>query len=121
MSEMPTDEGPITRFAMVLTGTPKSSQASPRPLRRYKDDLAETVRERVKSRPLFGKQDLYLRIIWFQAMRRSGDVDNIIKPISDALSGVVYPDDKWVAKCASERVELRRDFEISAHTVPDEV
>lgn len=35
------------------------------------------------------------------------DVDNIIKPILDALNGVVYVDDMQVQKVISEKVDLK--------------
>lgn len=37
--------------------------------------------------------------------RKSGDVDNRTKVLFDALNGVVYKDDKQVAKYAVERFE----------------
>lgn len=61
--------------------------------------------------------ELYARIVWFHD-RQSGDVDNIVKPILDALEGVVYRNDRSVVKCSSERVELRQDYRLSDAGVP---
>ncbi len=36
------------------------------------------------------------------------DVDNVIKPICDALNKVVYADDKQVYKVVSERIDISR-------------
>jgi hypothetical protein len=64
--------------------------------------------------------DLYARIIWFHD-RQNGDVDNIIKPILDALEGVVYRDDRLIVKCSSERVDLRQTYRLSDAGVPSEL
>ena len=42
----------------------------------------------------------------------SPDVDNIIKPIQDALEGVVYGDDAQVVKAESSKVSIDGSFTI---------
>ena len=34
------------------------------------------------------------------------DVDNVIKPILDAMNGVIYMDDRYVIRVISQRVDL---------------
>jgi len=63
--------------------------------------------------------DLYARIIWFYKGRYEGDVDNIIKPILDAIRGIVYQDDRLVVKCASERFDKTRDITIPQVNISD--
>jgi crossover junction endodeoxyribonuclease RusA len=41
------------------------------------------------------------------------DVDNIIKPIQDALVGLAFPDDSLVTDVISRRRQLRRTFDLS--------
>jgi hypothetical protein len=40
------------------------------------------------------------------------DVDNMIKPIQDALNGIVYVDDKQVARVVSSRSDLNGTFRV---------
>ena len=40
------------------------------------------------------------------------DVDNMIKPIQDALIGIVYVDDKQVARVVSTRSDLNGSFRV---------
>jgi hypothetical protein len=40
------------------------------------------------------------------------DVDNMIKPIQDALIGIVYVDDKQVARVVSGRSDLNGTFRV---------
>ena len=42
----------------------------------------------------------------------AADVDNIIKPIQDALVGVVYPDDSLVGETSSRKSRLDGAFRI---------
>ncbi len=62
---------------------------------------------------------LYVRIVWFHD-GPAGDLDNIIKPILDALIAIAYPDDHLVAKCACEKVDLSGHFTLSTRDIlPD--
>lgn len=40
------------------------------------------------------------------------DVDNMIKPIQDALNGIVYVDDKQVARVVSSRADLNGPYRV---------
>ena len=43
---------------------------------------------------------------------QSGDVDNIIKPIQDALNGIVYIDDEQVVETSSRRRNINSSYKI---------
>lgn len=45
------------------------------------------------------------------------DVDNIIKPIQDALVGLVYDDDLWISDVESHRRPLTGTFEIAKYPI----
>ncbi len=57
--------------------------------------------------------NLYLRVVWFYN-RGYSDVDNILKPILDALQGVVFRNDRLIVKVSSERVDTRRTYELAS-------
>lgn len=90
---------------MVVARKPKSLQAGN--LGDYQSYIS------AQARGFLGRQskldgDLYARVSWIHSYRlRVGsnpDVDNIAKPILDALEGVVFDEDRQVAKCLSQRV-----------------
>lgn len=102
-------------FAMAVAMRPVSHQR-----KGGTGPFVERLRAEATSRftgepPLTG--DHYARIVWFHK-RKHGDVDNIIKPILDALKGVVYADDNLIVKCSSERVDTARDYELSYAGMP---
>jgi Holliday junction resolvase RusA-like endonuclease len=48
--------------------------------------------------------DVDVSVIWYRA-RKSGDVDNRLKPLLDALKDVAFGDDAAVARLAIERID----------------
>jgi len=105
-------------FAMIIPRKPISSQSkSARNRENYKLFIASQARDMFSATPFTG--DLYARIIWFYKGRYEGDVDNIIKPILDAIRGIVYQDDRLVVKCASERFDKTRDITIPQVNISD--
>ena len=57
---------------------------------------------------------MYGRIIWLRRHEVSIDVDNIAKPILDALKGVVFEDDALISQCLVTRIDInaKPDFTI---------
>ncbi len=39
-----------------------------------------------------------------------GDIDNIVKPIMDALIGIAYPDDRFVERIVAQKFEPDTDW-----------
>jgi Holliday junction resolvase RusA-like endonuclease len=80
-------------FRIWIPGVPKSLQS-----KGSKEDYVQKIREAAKSvvpRPTKSPRvDIEIFFISKRTMR--ADVDNVIKPILDALIGVVYMDDKQV-------------------------
>jgi hypothetical protein len=64
---------------------------------------------------------LYARIIWFHRYETSQDVDNIIKPILDALGGIWFHSDFKIAQCLASRIDIRETYELVDTNIPDEV
>ena len=104
-------------FAMAVALRPVSIQGES--TKRFARALREEAVSRFASdSPLAG--DLYARIVWLYR-RNPADVDNIIKPILDALKGVVYADDHAIVKCSSERVATTRDYDLDYVGAPPNV
>ena len=57
--------------------------------------------------------ELSVAIIYFSESTTSKDIDNIIKPILDALNGVVYRDDRIVSQVLARKTQMRPDRLIS--------
>ncbi|WP_353204789.1 RusA family crossover junction endodeoxyribonuclease, partial [Sphingomonas sp.] len=55
-------------------------------------------------------------IYYFLAAPMAGDVDNILKPILDALVGIAYLDDHLVERVLSQKFEPETDWSFDAPT-----
>jgi hypothetical protein len=82
-------------FSFLLPQRPVSGQKRSNPL--YKEAVRQAARLRGRAVP--GPEPLYARIVWLHRERRDQDVDNIVKPILDALNGIAYNDDSQIAQC----------------------
>jgi Holliday junction resolvase RusA-like endonuclease len=73
--------------------------------RQFKKDAEMALRSqriRLSGDPLFEFGEITVRIFWHR-QRKSGDLDNRIKPILDCLKGVVFADDKQVVEIHATR------------------
>lgn len=81
-------------FRIWVPGYPKSSQADKKSLERYKECIRETARKSISQPTKSRRLDVE---VFFQAESLlRPDVDNIIKPMLDALMGILYEDDSQV-------------------------
>ena len=110
----------MTTFAMALAKKPISAQKRGKK-RRYQQEIREAAMLRVgKAKLPLLDGELYARITWFHAAEPKLDVDNIVKPIFDALVGIVYDDDHHIAQCVITRVRSRPQPDLSdEHILPD--
>ncbi len=83
----------------VVIGTPRRHKARSRP--RWQ----ATVKNAVPVRAGVLTGDLRLRIDFFFAETTDLDADNIIKPIQDALEGIVYDDDEHVVDVCARKID----------------
>src|ERR1051325_2904424 len=105
-------------FSMVLPRTPKSVQADSQ--KKYQMAIRNAAAAKFAA-ALVSDDRLYIRIIWFARKDVGPDVDNIIKPIADALQGVVYRNDRQIAQCFSMRIDLEKRYEISNDNISSEM
>jgi len=81
-------------FRIWVSGYPKSSQANKSNLNRYKEGIRMAAKKIIPQPTKSRRLDVE---IFFQAESLlRPDVDNVIKPILDALKGIVYKDDSQV-------------------------
>ena len=81
-------------FRIWVPGYPKSSQANRSSLDPYKEGIRTAAKEIIPQPTKSRRLDIE---IFFQAESLlRPDVDNVIKPILDALKGIVYEDDSQV-------------------------
>jgi hypothetical protein len=112
------DNSPPSVLSFVLNRRPASAQAGSR--RKYQDALRIAAEQRAGVGPTAEKQ-LYARILWFHRYDTSQDIDNIVKPILDALGGIWFHTDFQIAQCLATRIDIRETYEVVDTNMPDEV
>lgn len=92
-----------------LAAIPLSLQAKPSSKERWKRTVAEAARKRAEETVEFVwlEEDtpIAVTIFYFPTAPMPGDVDNIVKPILDALNGQAYLDDQIVERVVSQKFE----------------
>ena len=98
-------------FSIVVEGVPVSLQTKSKPsLSAWKAKIRNEAIAVAAGRPAETGRVSFLVTHYFDV---SGpDVDNIIKPIQDALVGVVYVDDRQVQHTSSRRRDLNDSYKI---------
>lgn len=89
----------------AIQGVPVSLQASGRSRERWKQHVAETVRNHLPDDHWAEAGPIAVTIYYFPEGRMVGDIDNIVKPILDALCQLVYADDEQVDRILVQKFE----------------
>jgi hypothetical protein len=100
--------GSLFPFEFYVAETPRSLGASADSRQRWQALLQQSARKRIAELVEFcwlDERPLALSVFYFPPASMEGDVDNIIKPIMDALAGVLYPDDKVVERVLAQKFE----------------
>jgi crossover junction endodeoxyribonuclease RusA len=103
----------IFPLEIFVAATPRSLQASPLSKERWKANVRAIARKRIDETVEFSWLDqrpLALSIYYFSSAPMEGDVDNIVKPIMDALIGIAYPDDRAVERVLAQKFEPEVDW-----------
>ncbi len=106
-------------FSIVLSRTPKSANVVGRFSVNYRKRMADDVNAKYKSAAVVSDR-LYIRIVWFTRKKGGPDVDNITKPIVDAMKGIVYKDDSLISQCLSVRIDLEKPYKVSNDNISDD-
>ncbi len=95
----------------VVTGTPISVQASSKSKTRWKAIVAAAASSVLSAAHTLTTELICATIVYFY--RQGGtDVDNILKPILDAMNGIVYVDDDQVVDIRAAKRDLAGNYSI---------
>jgi hypothetical protein len=89
-------------------GTPISLQAGTASKERWKATVKKIALERARATDEVGwldRRPLSVTICYFPVAPMEGDIDNIVKPIMDALLTIAYIDDRDVERIIAQKFE----------------
>jgi crossover junction endodeoxyribonuclease RusA len=93
---------------IVVEGTPVSAQGSPSARDAWKRLVSEEAKRRLQELTdwyWLEERPLSVTIFYFAEAPMEGDIDNIVKPILDAMKAIVYHDDNVVERVLVQRFE----------------
>ena len=96
----------------IVSGTPISTQASPRSKSRWKADVSAAASAALTDEHALVADLVRVTIVYFY-VSTDLDLDNIIKPIVDALNEVVYIDDSQVVNISAAKRDLSGTFTLT--------
>jgi Holliday junction resolvase RusA-like endonuclease len=100
----------VRRFEFIVPGPPISAQAKAARLREWKVTVRAVARSKWgrRGRTIPVTVKVKLRVVYYHdADDVRIDEDNMLKPIQDALNGLVYEDDNLVTDGAAYKRHLR--------------
>lgn len=111
------DEETLYPFEFLIEGVPVSVQTkSAKSREAWKERVREAARERQRETYELGFLDdraLAVSIFYFPNEPMEGDVDNVVKPIIDAMITVAYLDDRVVERVIVQKFEPDGGWEFS--------
>ena len=96
-------------FEFVIERTPLSQQADGRRLRAWKRDVKSVAGQAWDAEPPLDGEVRVAITYYFKG--ESLDIDNMPKPILDALNGLVYADDRQITDLVCRKRDRNRDLE----------
>jgi crossover junction endodeoxyribonuclease RusA len=97
-------------FEVWVPGVPVSLQASSQSRDRWKARIEVAARNELPDGHFLAEMPISVTIYYFSDAPMEGDLDNIVKPILDSLSKVVYLDDSQVERILVRKFEPGRLF-----------
>ena len=107
---------PQLPWEFVAIGVPISSQAKGTSKSKWKAVVSVAAQAAWGTDPPLDTE-VQLQLTYFHESAPL-DVDNMIKPIQDALNGIAYIDDKQVARVISSRSDLNGSFRVRGLSAP---
>lgn len=99
-------------FDFCVSGVPLSAQASSHSRAKWRQRVGSAAEaELTETAPPIGGE-VSVVIIYFFEDETALDVDNIAKPILDALNELIYEDDSQVTQLTIRKTQLGRGIEI---------
>lgn len=97
-------------FEVVVSGTPLSSGSSANSREAWKEEIRSASRPALPESHWLTGARMAVTLFYFPAEPMEGDIDNIIKPILDALSRHIYFDDHQVERVVVQKFEPERYY-----------
>lgn len=110
------DHEALYPLEFFVAATPISLQASNKSKQRWKTTVREAARERIRQMDVawyLDRRQLAVTIYYFPVAPMAGDIDNIVKPIMDALDRVAYMSDNEVERIVVQKFEPSVDWEFA--------
>ena len=102
----------MTPIEFTFEGPPLSLQSKNKTRKRaYKQTIENAARLVLPSGFTLVSENLEIKITYYYE-GDAPDVDNIIKPIQDALIGVIYVDDQQIADTRSRKRDINSSYKI---------
>ena len=111
------DQKTLYPLEFFIRGVPVSLGGSTKSKTQWRTTVAEIARQRQRETDELGFLDdraLAVTIYYFPAAPMEGDIDNIVKPILDALKGIAYGDDGVVERVVSQKFEPQYGWAFAA-------
>lgn len=90
---------------ILIPSTPVSQQGSPRGKKAWQQKIQDDVKNMEPEGCHSHTGDVSVIIYYFSPERMQGDIDNIVKPILDAMCSRVYVDDRQVISVFVKKFE----------------
>lgn len=97
----------------IVAGTPVSLQGSARGRNAWKALVAAASQGPCPPGTALTHVPLRVTIYYLCAAPMEGDVDNIVKPILDAMCGTVYVDDQCIASVTVRKIEPGQPVQVT--------
>lgn len=102
----------------IVRGTPVSLQAKRPEAREEWKEIVKTASASAIPQPHYASEDrMAVTLYYLPGGSMQGDVDNIVKPILDALSRHIFLDDRQVERVVVQKFESGNMFEFTQPTV----
>lgn len=89
----------------LVSGTPVSQQASSPSKDAWKATIRAAGRDALPEGYWVTYDPVAIKLFYFPAEPMAGDIDNILKPILDALTACIYSDDHQVERLLVQRFD----------------
>lgn len=99
-----------------IEAVPLSLQASARSQETWWQQVENVARSAIPAGSWATQSPVLVTIYYFPNGQMTGDIDNIVKPILDALSPMIYLDDSQVDRVIVQKFESGRVFRITNPT-----
>lgn len=105
-------------FEFVVDGTPVSLQAHRKEsIHQWKERIVEASKHHLPQGHFATELPVAATIFYFPDAEMQGDIDNIVKPILDALKQHIYIDDHQVQRLVIQKFEPGNVFQFASPSV----